>query len=330
MKKLIWTLSALALTGLCFSACDDDEEAITKEFCESIGKVYVEVQGVASCADAQPGEEDCHSNASLCSGSTPYCVQVPNGNYLCSGTEQCGSGLIRDNDGYCVSENAPHACKTTSNCDDLTDDEYICGVDDTCVKKSEAGNVYRYVRIDDMSDPATACANKCDDPGADIDAIVVYRPSTGKHFVAEELKGYNFPSTYFKAGEVANDPKKALGEPDAFTYDNGGLKDDNKCRLYGTDDKYTYASLGGQGGYIEVEMGGAIKNGDRLDVLEIGGCNYIGKDDTGTAVRDSIKVQVSVTAAANSWVAGKTFERSGKSTSDPDKGLLSWNVDGLE
>lgn len=332
MKKLIWTLSALALTGLCFSACDDDEEAITKEFCESIGKVYVEVEGVASCADAQPGVKDCHVDASLCSGSTPYCVQVPNGNYLCSGTEQCASGLIRDNDGYCVSDVIVKNCTSHDGCEP----GYLCGKNNECVPEAEAADVYRYVRIDDLSVPT----NSQEDPGADIDAVILWKPN-GDHYTAGVVTAYHYMPDFFKEGSVANDSSKITGEPDAFTtYTNGGLgAKEGSCdyRKGGSlSGDFTFVSLGGMkedgsdAGYIEVEMTGAIENNDRLDILELGGCKTKGTKDDNTgeakefnAKSEDIRVQLSITKNATSWTAVKEFK------SRDDKGLLNWVVSGL-
>lgn len=298
MKKTLWTLSALALIGFCFTACGDDEE-VTAESCAKEGKVL--------------GQDN---------DGNPICVENTNVN-TCDKTEATctDQGLILDAAKCtCVSPNQRKSCKSHDDCEK----DQLCGVENECVAASEAANVVRYVRIDDLSTPT----DTQEDPGADIDAIVLFKPQSGKTFYAGAVTGQNFPPEFFKAeGKVANDPKKVLGAPDSFTsYTNAGIDESKGC-TYKTNGEYTFVSLGGVGGYIEVEMEGAIENGDKLDILELGGCKLNGTEnsDGQTAKSENIKLQLSVTKNATSWQVSHTFDR--KETKD--KGLLSWTVAGL-
>lgn len=321
MKKLIWTLSALALTGLCFTACGDDEEE-----CEA-GKVWDTATGTCVVANQQP--TDCRQDG--CSDSNkPYCVPVPNGNYVCSGTEDCETtNQIRDNDGYCVAPVKPNACETSATCEDGE----ACGADNTCVPKADAANVYRYVRIDDLSTP-----DRSKDPGADIDAVVIYNASNGKTGYAGRVADYKPNAEKFiekieNNKNVAADPTKILKNPDAFTsYTNAGLGSDATCKYKDDGGEFTFVSLGGEGGYIIVEMTEPIVNGTKLDILEVGGCKLANteNDDGNLAFREKMQVFVSVTDdKAGSWKPGPLFERSGNKKDPNDQGLLSWEVSGL-
>lgn len=322
MKKLIWTLSALALTGLCFVACEDDEEE-----CEA-GKVWDTVTN--TCVVPQQQQADCHTDASICSGTKPYCVEVPNGSWTCSGTEKCDDGWTRDNDGTCVSSVQRHDCEISTDCED----GQACGAENYCVAAAEAAGVYRYVRIDDLSS-----SDRSKDPGADIDAVAIFNPNTGKTGYAGRIVDYkpnadNFIEQIENNKNVAGNPKKILKEPDAFagSYTNAGLSNDSKCIYRDSNEEFTFVSLGGDGGTITVEMTQPIVNGSRLDILEVGGCKLqnAGNDSDKNAFRETLQIFVSVTEKGESWKQGPKFERSGnKDGANLDKGLLSWTVEGL-
>ena len=158
MKKLIWTLSALALTGLCFTACgEDDEEAITEAYCLSIGQSYVEINGVAKCEPAS----SCNLTQATCESQ----------------------GLILDPDGdcACVSANVRKNCDVHEDCEA----NQLCDAKNECVAAADAQNVYRYVRIDDLSTATTGV-----DPGADIDAVVLIKQNTSEPKYAKAIKQY--------------------------------------------------------------------------------------------------------------------------------------------
>ncbi len=318
--------------GTCIVPPDECNNQCTGEtpYCVQIPSGAYLCSAIESCTAPQTRKNDgtcavpdnCDNQ---CTDETPYCVVVPNGSYVCSGTQECGSGLIRDNDGMCVSEAYRVSCQSHYDCEP----NYLCGIDNTCVPEAEAGNVYRYVRIDDLS----TVSEQSQDPGADIDAVALFRPSTGTAFYAENIKAFhpvteNFTERIDNNRNVAGDPYKILGAPDAFLgYTYSGLSSE-RCAYKNTAGDFTFVSLGGNGGYIEVEMSGAIQNGDRLDIFELGGCKLENAEEaTGlSAYREPLKVSVS--ADGNSWIAGATFDRSGFG-GDGDNGFLSWAIAGL-
>ena len=60
--------------------------------------------------------------------------------------------------------------------------------------------------------------------------------------------------------------------------------------------KYPFVSLGGENGWIIVEMGGNIEKGDHIDIIELGDCNLSNTQSgtTNKAKAESMKVQVAV------------------------------------
>lgn len=308
MKKTIWTLSALAFLSFGFTACGDDEE-VTQESCEKEGKTLgKDADGNAICVEK--------ANPSTCELTADTCTS---------------KGMILDSANCtCVSASERKSCKVHADCEA----DKLCGAKNECVPSAEAANVYRYVRIDDLSN-----ATKGDDPGADIDAIVLVKgDGSGAMYYVEDIKQYkpneeNFSAKLENNKSVAGDPTKMKGKPTSFTtYTNGTQATDKLECVYKNNGEFTYVSLGGNGGFVEVEMGGAIENKDRLDVLEVGGCKLTGTADGGSqyAKRDDLKIQVSVTADASSWKAGASFtNRPTDGKTDDDNGVLSWVVSGL-
>lgn len=140
---------------------------------------------------------------------------------------------------------------------------------------------YLYVRIDDLSN-----ATGGGDPGADLDAVVLEK-NGGMVVYAEAVESY----LASPADVNANNPQELLGAPDAFT----NWPDVSTCRV-----DSGFVSLGGAG-YAIVRMGQPVEEGDRLDVLEIGGCEYAPGSD---AIPDQVEVQVAVTSALDGqWIA---------------------------
>jgi len=131
---------------------------------------------------------------------------------------------------------------------------------------------FRFVRIDDMSDRKMTI-----DGGADIDAVLLEK-SNGTRYPAIDVEGYRH------GGGTGDDidPTAALGLPDAFY----AYPDTDVCDV----DDNEFVSIGGMGGYLIVEMEAAIDPGDRLTVLEVGGCDY----GDGTAFRERVNVSISV------------------------------------
>ena len=241
----------------------------------------------------------------------PYCVRHEYG-YACSYIAICPEGKMHDDKGLCIKEVI--TCTLHEDCNE----DQLCGKDNTCVPASEAANVYRYVRIDDKS----AVTEPSAEPGADIDAVVLSKKSDNTLYYAASVVRYS-PADTFAKDAVANDSNKILGAPDAFSFVRGSLENDD-C-TFKKDDAYTFVSLGGEPGFIEVEMAGPIENGDTLYILELGGCKMTGTEDSESQVAkpEAFSVSIAVTSDGNSWKAAKTFER------DTDKGLLQMEVTGL-
>lgn len=131
----------------------------------------------------------------------------------------------------------------------------------------------RFVRIVDRSDRTTGA-----DPGADIDAVVLLHGD--EVLPAARVAIYEpFPGT-----PGANQPGAALGPPDAFY----AWPDVSVCSVSGG-----FVSLGGAGELV-VEFGRGIRPGDRVVVLEVGGCAY---SASGQAIADAIDVELGPSAA---------------------------------
>ncbi len=266
----------------------------------------------------------------VCDDASGYCVAKAN---PCS-AEQVIKANTDGETALCIKAEV-------SECTDDTGCEqgYTCNLDThKCEVSTNVEPQFKYVRVDDMSEKAcnggTVDANglcSLDDPGADIDAIALVK--TGKATTyAVGLKGYlrGDGLTQTMAEEKGNvgawNPSKAIGAPDSFTaYATGGkAAHDGKCTYY-TDSDHTikpFVSLGGQGGYIIVEMSEKIEAGDTIDVLEVGKCSLQNTSDGGsqTAQAEKIKVQVSVNDKDGWKVIGESI------ADDTNKGVISFEV----
>lgn len=280
MKKLAWLLGAVALVGL--SACDADEN---------------------------------NCGAVNCDESAPLCVL---GAYTSTGADMC---LTADKEGIvklCGSADATakdtmwyngekEKCetKTTGGCSSDSDceEEQTCNTQ-THVCEGGGPKGAKLVRIDDLSETSTDKTK--DDPGADIDAIVLTKKD-GTNAYAKSVLGYlRGDGTPSKEGEktMAIDPTAALHEPDSFlNYPNHK----GECYLYKKDTKKgeamrPFVSLGGKGGYLIVEMGDVIEAGDTLNVLELGGCTLMNRADGQTGTKgqpEGVEVRISITNNSN-------------------------------
>lgn len=273
MKKLAWLLGAVALVGL--SACDTDEN---------------------NCGNVN------------CDESAPLCVL---GAYTSTGADmcltakekpaydQCGYDKAKDAathwivNGLCEPRKNESGCNNNSDCSK----GYVC-VDNMC--QEGVAVAPKYVRIDDLS-PLEA-GNK-EDPGADIDAIVLTKANKTVKYANRVVKYSRADGTVKDEAKknIAANPEMALGKPDSFVdYPNS-----NDCYLYqkGTKagDKTVdrpFVSLGGKGGYLVVEMDDFIEVGDTLAVYELGKCtlqnavdaSFNGKKGNGEAVAVQISV----------------------------------------
>ena len=304
-KSLFWMLGALAVSGLfTFSACDEDEAAPCTE-------------DNNPCADTEK----------------PYC-HVVNNAPVCSVVKECNSGEQMGSDGRCANIDAKSqlggSCTTSDDCvSGLHCDGGVCASDD---EKS-----YRFVRIEDMS-PAGDYTKP--DPGADIDASVLQK--TGQAAIyAKTVKDYKRGDgkSSIKDRTMAADPEKALHEPDSFVnYPNG-----SQCNYYNSDKsagndvknrEFTFVSLGGNGGYLVVEMGGKIEAGDTLDVLELGKCTLFNTNDDPQklsstkdgAIAEEIKVQIAISSDAGASWQTLSDSNGQKTATKENHGILSFKI----
>lgn len=141
---------------------------------------------------------------------------------------------------------------------------------------------YRYVRISDQS-TKTSTVNG----GADIDAILLTRRDGSQH-AARYVEAFQHGGGAFEGPDL--DPMEALGFPDSFY----NWPDSSRC-----DVDRGYVSLGGSGGYLIVDMAVDITPGDRISVLEVGGCQWSG----GKAIAEPVRVDIAVASGFDAqWV----------------------------
>jgi len=161
---------------------------------------------------------------------------------------------------------------STTTQPDVTNDE----------SETAVGMEYRDVRVDDMSG-----INTGQDPGADIDAIILEK-AAGTDVYADKIEAFQLG---VDVGDNI-DPVDALGAPDSVVDFKGSAPTCNADA--------GFVSLGGSG-YLVAHMGEAIEVGDSVAVIEVGGCDYGG----GMAKLEVVKVQVSVSAEPENqhWVA---------------------------
>ena len=163
---------------------------------------------------------------------------------------------------------------TVSTCDPECVAPQTC-VNGTCQDPVSPGLAYRFVRIDDKS-----LVNDTPDGGADIDAVLLFKAGTGTPIYAEDVIAY----VHGGGTGDALDPTELTGAPDAF-YD---YPDVTNCDV--SSDRFL--SLGGEGGYAIIRMGGDIEEGDALDILEVGGCLF--DDGEQEAIVEPVEVAISV------------------------------------
>ncbi|MGI5830378.1 MAG: hypothetical protein ACOX8U_09455 [Bradymonadia bacterium] len=217
----------------------------------------------------------------------------------CSPT--CSVGQI------CVATAAGPKCAVDNACSragKICTDAQTCNVATaTCETPQVVYKDYKYVRIDDLSKQYTeADLRREEDPGADIDTVVLIKTNNSLVY-PKDVAGYQYGEIpqgddLYSERKYARDPEK-VKELDAFTNYPNNVE---SCALHkgSSEGPYTYVSLGGIGGWLIVEMGDKIEIGDKIDVLEVGGCEITNSSASGDAIKDNIKVQVSVAADASS------------------------------
>jgi len=151
--------------------------------------------------------------------------------------------------------------------EDVGDTVAFDAADGTAEPAGEPMKSWRYVRILDV----------LPDAAADIDALVLDK-SGGGQFYAERVVHYlgvndHVPIDY-------DDPSQVLGPPDTFDR----YPDTSSCPI----EPARYVELGDDRAYLVVEMGAAIEEGDRLTVLEIGGCDW----GEGEAIPETVEVSI--------------------------------------
>ncbi|MBQ9244619.1 MAG: hypothetical protein IJ165_15575 [Proteobacteria bacterium] len=308
MKKSLWILSALALAGFCMTGClegagpVDGEQVDNDEYCDG---QCGDSEYCLYSSDLESGEcSACPVDCALENSLYPVCIVLDGGvGPVCVATANCpdGQGYAKDESGH-----------------------YVCSNGDPIDDPAPEAGAGQFIRVDDVSTFEEACGKfengKCskDDPGADLDAIVV-RKADGGYLYAKEIMAYSRGAEKDRVTErgVSGDPTAVLGKPDSLiSYPDSGdcyylQKDSNK-----DDYKFTFMSLGGEGGYVEVKMDDVFHAGDTVDIIELGNCELV-NTHSGQGVSkskvgaESMKVQVSISGEDGSW---KVLGSAGKAT----------------
>jgi hypothetical protein len=273
-KSLFWLLSALAVGGLfSVTACDEEEEDVcaAEDVCPAAQTCFVKSDGTAGCSGIS-------------------CNNGYNDDGSCKGNSKGAEG---------------DSCTDSNDCNQ--------GLD--CYKgfcSSDAHHVdYKYVRLDDLSKKCEAKNGSCgEDPGADIDAIVLKKAGSNDNLkYAASVKAYMRADGKQSAkadNDIATNAERALNKPDSFiNYPNS----DGVCYYWAKDtsDQRTYVSLGGEGGYLVVQMQDSIEANDVLDVLEVGDCMLWNTTDKPNQEyqkakdNEEIKIQISISGDDGSW-----------------------------
>ena len=307
MKKLAWLLGAVALVGL--SACDADEN---------------------------------NCGAVNCDESAPLCVLAANNKAnvdVCLAKDkepvynQCGHDKAQDvatmwyDNGACTTRYTG-SCESDSQCES---DQVCDTVNKQCVAKTGSQKP-RLVRIDDLTELNDNDKKNGDDPGADIDTVVLTKAS-GKAVYVTEVNGFKRGDGKSAQGEdysIASNPQAVVGAPSSFV---DYPTDTKNCYYYKKDTDPNaspvrpFVSLGGKGGYIVVVMGEDIEAGDTLNVLELGGCTLQNTKDKKTQVatgKEAVKVQVSISGKDGDWAL--VGDSSSRVTEEDYTGIFSVKI----
>lgn len=288
MKKLAWLLGAVALVGL--SACDADENNCGNVNCDESAPLCVlaanNKAGVDVCLTKD--KEAAYNNCGHDKATSIKDMWMDNGSCTTRYTGMCES------DSQCESD---QVCDT---------------VNKKCVAKTGSQKP-RLVRLDDLTELSATDKKNGDDPGADIDTVVLTKAGGKAVYVTEvkEFKRGDNKSVKDDDYSIAANPQAVVGAPSSFV---DYPTDTKNCYYYKKDtnpkegDASTlvrpFVSLGGQGGYIVVVMGEDIEAGDTLNVLELGGCtlqNTVDKRTQVAAGKEAVKVQVSISGKDGDW-----------------------------
>lgn len=288
MKKALLVMAAISCFGFVATGCGGEDETCETYTCNKGWGCQEGLFGPTCVVN----EETCKAVGWVFNATKNECEDAVKAE--CTSSADCGEGKMCDS--------------ATLKCVD--DPDYNPGTGES--------TAYRYVRIDDLS-PKTSTGS---DPGADIDAVVLTKSAAagGGKYYAENVYAYGrgdgtgaCTKDTCKKERSANayDPMAILHEPDSLVdYGQNG----RKCNYYkvvptskdSDDAEFTFVSLGGEGGYIIVEMGEKIENGDSLTVLELGDCDVPGettfdkKDFTISKEKaEAVKVAIGVSDKAD-------------------------------
>lgn len=289
MKKLAWLLGAMALVGL--SACETDENNCGAVNCED-GQFCVLAQYTQNNIDM------CTTN------ETSYNLCGHEG-----ATSKDSQWMTPD--GMCVASSTG-GCKSNTDCQ--TDE--VCSSEGICVPAGNVPEAPRLVRIDDLSPND---AKNQEDPGADIDAIVLKKANGATKYAVEVKDYHRADSVSADSGKkyIAANPAMALGEPDSFV---GYPENQTECYLYKKDTTPAdpnvdrpFVSLGGKDGYLVVEMGDVMEAGDTLSVLELGACKLQNPKDSKylntLGNPEAVKISISISGKVDGdWALVGTSE----------------------
>lgn len=358
MKKSLFALAAMASLGLfafgcgdgesgdsCLTGCAEGLACNAKLECQPIDDCYAN-NGNKFCKDdglvCQPSNGKCVEPAAETCQTTGCpdkftCVEDDQGAWACMPDDQkCYNNTVWSSVAEMCVDADSESCEDGANESCSGEGKTVCDPDlKLCVPRQVSSDPkpYKYVKIEDLS-PAQYADKNVEDPGVDIDAIVLTKKNSGEKIHAASVVGYARGDGQSSVeSRRAFVPDEALGEPDSFvSYPN----DMTNCNYYkGTvpakdapdeDYVYTFVSLGGVGGYLIVGMGGNIEEGDTLDVIELSDCKLAntqssnGKD--AVAEKDGMEVQVSASKKVDGdWV----FITSGTATA----GILSETIPAL-
>lgn len=264
------------------------------------------------CVVSGSSAENCHTKGDVCDEDGYTCVQDSLGAWACMPDDQeCPNGTLWSSIAEdCVSEDL-ETCEHGLTAECSGEGKTVCDPDlKLCVPRSTSNEPkpYKYIKIDDlttMSDIAELDSDgkvkrwKSEDPGADIDAIVLTKAGSGEPIYAESVQGYRRGD-----GDSSTDDRTHAFDSEAILHapDSMDTYPSDTCKYYLGDPqdaatrKYPFVSLGGENGWIIVEMGGNIEKGDHIDIIELGDCNLSNTQSgtTNKAKAESMKVQVAV------------------------------------
>jgi len=353
MKKSLFALAAMASLGLFSFGCGDGQDGdacltsldcnaeeglvcdthdatckkadacYTKhaKFCDA-GYKCQESNG--ECIVEGSAAETCHTNGNDC-GNDATCVEDNEGAWGCMPNDAtCPNNTVWNNSvtngkggkGGCIAED-DEVQTCTDGANESCDVGYVCEQGFyICVPRQVSNDPkpYKYVKIEDLS-PVQYNQSGIEDPGVDIDAVVLKKAGSGEMTYAASVVSYaRGDGKSNKESRRAYVPGAILDAPDSFAeypnsttncnYYKGGVPGKDGVEDIDDNYNYTFVSLGGLGGHIIVGMDGNIEKDDTIDVLELSDCTLQNTQTMNgkgaVAEKDGMKVQVSAGAKVDS------------------------------